>query len=896
MTEHCPIRMPGSTVDDVTIEVRLLGDVAVQSDGVPLDVGHARQRCVLAALLVDANRPVTADALIERVWSGRPPQRARPTLSSYLSRLRALLANTEMSLHRTPGGYLLAVEPSVVDLYLFRALAAAGRHDEALRLWRGAPFGPLDTPWLSEVRIAWEAERFAVELDRNDAVLAAGGYADLLRELPIRADEHPYDERLAGQLMVAWQRAGRRADALRLYERMRRRLAEELGTDPGPALQRLHRRILSEGPAYAPPVPQQLPAAPPAFTGRERELAVLDSLPAVVTVSGTAGVGKTALVVHWAHRAAARFPDGRLYADLHGFDPRGTAADPARVLRDFLDGLGVPPSRIPDGTQAQVALYRSALSGRRMLIVLDNAADAGQVRPLLPSAPGCCVVVTSRLRLTGLAALDGARDLPLDLPTEEEAYTLLAARIGTARLAADPIAAREAIARCARLPLALALTAARAAAHPEFPLATITAGLDTLSGTPRTVFSWSYRALSPGAARMFRLFGAIPSPDVGVSTMASVAGLPLARARVLLDELAEAHLLTEPQPGRYTCHDLLRAYAAELSGETDRRTAAHRLLDHLLHTARDATAAIHGPWLSLELPAPLPGVRPEPITGEQAAARWFSTELAVLLAAGEHAARHGFATYAWRLGSTVACFLELQGRLTDWAAVQRIALEVVTDHTGQAHAEYGLGRALAALGDYEEARDHLCRAATGYAALGDRRGQARTDHQLGVVSSRLGRDHEAVTHTRRALARYRATGDRHGEASMLNNLGRSLARLGDHHRALVSCEQALVLTRELGDRCGQATAWDSLGHLSHRLGRPGAARHCYRTALRLYRELGGRSYYEAQVLTHLGDLDDDDPIALWQEALDILDGLGHPDATGVRSRLERHRTFRPTVP
>jgi NB-ARC domain len=364
------------------------------------------------------------------------------------------------------------------------------------------------------------------------------------------------------------------------------------------------------GPAV--PVPAQLPPAVPAFIGRDAELASLDALlhpkaaaagPATVVIaalSGTAGVGKSALAVHWAHRAAAQFPDGQLYVNLRGFDPDGAAMEPSEALRGFLDALGAPATRIPESLSAQAGLYRTLLAGKRILVVLDNAKDAGQVRPLLPGSPGCLAIVTSRNQLTGLVATDSAYAMTLDLLGSGDARELLALRLGSRRVAREPDAVDEIIAGCARLPLALTIAAARAAGSPSFPLAVLatelreaTRALDPLNGGDpatdvRAVFSWSYHALTTDAARLFRRLGLHPGPDIALPAAASLAAIPQDRARALLGELTRAHLLAEHAPGRYAFHDLLRAYATELARAHDsqnvRNAAAHRVLDHYLHT------------------------------------------------------------------------------------------------------------------------------------------------------------------------------------------------------------------------------------------------------------------------------------------------------------------------
>ncbi|MGW6930453.1 BTAD domain-containing putative transcriptional regulator [Lentzea sp. NPDC054927] len=566
------------------MEFGLLGTVEVRVGDRVVDVGHSRQRCVLAVLLVEANRLVPVDVLVDRVWGEQVPHRARNAVAGYVSRLRQALPD-EVRIVGRQGGYVLTVDPMSVDLHRFDHLVARARVEpdeavvllaDALELWRGEAFSTLDTPWLASVRSALEARRLAALLDRNDLALEQGRHTELLAELDATAAAFPLDERLAGQLMLALYRCGRQADALLRYEQVRLRLADELGADPGPELRLLHKKILTADlalPVGQPAVvPRQLPAPPRSFAGRARELTALDAVlsgrhPVVAAVSGMPGVGKTALALHWAHRVAARFPDGQLYVNLRGFDPSGAVMTPDEAVRVMLGALGLDPLA---GLDAQVSQYRSALADKRMLILLDNARDADQVRSLLPGSPGCLVLVTSRIRLTGLVAADGAHPVAVDLLSEQESRDLLADRLGAHRIA-DSAATAEIITRCAGLPLALTVVAARAACT-GFPLRAIAAelseGLDPFDGGDpatdvRTVFSWSYRAVGPQAARLFRLLGLHPGPDVSVEDAAALFGAP--QVRPLLAELTRAHLLAERRPGRYVLHDLLRAYAVELA-------------------------------------------------------------------------------------------------------------------------------------------------------------------------------------------------------------------------------------------------------------------------------------------------------------------------------------------
>ncbi|MFJ6198071.1 ATP-binding protein [Micromonospora sp. NPDC092111] len=667
-----------------------------------------------------------------------------------------------------------------------------------------------------------------------------------------------------------------------------------------------------------PLVPRQLPAAVRHFAGRSAQLATLTALLAepagppgtvpISTIGGTAGVGKTALAVHWAHQVADRFPDGQLYVNLRGFDPEAPALSPAEAVAGFLEALAVPPERIPVGLAAQAALYRSLLVGRRILVVLDNARDADQVRPLLPSSPGCLVLVTSRNQLPGLATTEGARPLFLGLLSPAEGRGLLSRRLGADRVAAEPDAVDRIVAAAAGLPLALAIVAARAATYPDFELArladelTATRGaLDAFDGGEastdvRAVLSWSYRGLDPAAADLFRLLGTHPGPDVSVPAAASLAAVEPAEVRRPLADLTRANLLAEHTPGRYALHDLLRAYAAEQAVATDsaphRRDALHRLLDHYLHTACAADLLLHRHRDDIDLPAAHPGTTIAVPRDRDAAWAWLAAEHRALLAAIALAADGGLPTHAWQLAWSVNTYLDRVGAWQDQSRVQELALRAATaagDRDGQARAHRNRAVACLRLGGYDEARDHLERSLRLYAELGDRVGGGRTELNLGILAERQGDHRRALDHAQRAHHLFETAGHAQGQANALNNIGWYHIQLGDYPRALDYCGRALARQQRTGNRYWEAHAWDSLGYAHHHLGRHRDAIDCYTHALALWREAGER-YYEATTLTHLGDSHDvtGEPRPArdaWRRALDVLDRLGHPDAAQVRTRL-----------
>jgi DNA-binding SARP family transcriptional activator/transcriptional regulator with XRE-family HTH domain len=678
----------------------------------------------------------------------------------------------------------------------------------------------------------------------------------------------------------------------------------------------LRRRVGAEPSS---PVPRLLPPDIADFVGRDAQLAELDGLlpdrPVAVVITavlGMAGVGKTALAVRWAHRVADRFPDGQLYVNLRGFDRAGAAMSPRAVVRQFLDAVGVPPQRVPVQPQAQVNLLRSLLADRRVLMVLDNAHDAEQVRPLLPGAPGCLVLVTSRSRLSSLVAAEGAHPVMLDVLSPAEARRLLARRLGAARVDADPCAAGQIVDECGRLPLALAIVAARAATHPELPLAglaeqlraahgrldALAAGDDDATTDVRTVFSWSYRALSAPATRLIRLLGLHPGPDVSEPAVASLAGLSVTGVRPLLAELTAAHLVTEPAPGRYGLHDLVRAYAVELTatatGAADRQAATRRLLDHYLHTAHAASTLLDAHREPITITVPEPGSAAEPLADRGQAMAWFSAEHRVLPAVVRHAADDGFDGHAWQLAWTLVPFLRRQGHWCDWATTQTVALDAARrlgDPARQAHAHRAIGLAYSSLGRDDDAIAQFRAALDILAKLGNPTAEGNIHLAYGAVFERRGDYGRALEHARRAIELFQISGHRAGLARALNNAGWCRANLGNHRMALGFCRRALALLREIDDRMGEADTLASLGYVHGRLGDCQRAVDSYQAALTIFRQNGER-HHEADTLGHLGDVrlaagEPDAARDAWRQALTILDELGHPDAEQVRAKLDR---------
>ncbi|MEU9456902.1 BTAD domain-containing putative transcriptional regulator [Streptomyces sp. NPDC048277] len=924
-----------------------------------MDLGSPQQRAVLAALLLRRRRSVSVSELVDAVWGEDPPPAAVSVLRTYVSRLRKVLQPSRTTqesaqiILSTADGYLAELPAERLDLDVFeqqvseaRRLRAVGQEfaagellHVALGRWEGTALAGVPGPLAEAERVRLSEVRLAALENRFDLDIRLGHHHNVIPELTALVGEHPLRERLCRLLMLALYRSGRQAEALAAYRATRRDLVTELGVEPGPELQDLHDRILTADPslksgapasaateptAQTAPVaeqrvtPAQLPPKITAFAGRIRELEELrallpehDGRPATVVIhamAGMAGVGKTALAVHWAHEIAHRFPDGQLYINLRGFDPADTITAPEEAVRVFLDALGVSPQRIPSDLDAQTGLYRSLLADRRMLILLDNARDSDQVRPLLPGAAGCMAIVTSRNSLTGLVTGHGAHPLTLRPLAVTEAHGLLARRLGEARLTAEPQAIHEISARCGQLPLALAIVAARAAAHPGFPLSAIAKELSEsadsldaftggdLSSDLQAVFSWSHRALSTPAARLFRLLGLHHGPDISAPAAAALAGLPLRPTRRLLGELTHAHLLMEHRPGRYTLHDLLRVHAGERvldeDSQLDRDRAVDRLLAWYLHTA-DATYPHLTPNRRR---VPLDPVPPdcEPLqfhTYDQAL-KWCDGERANLVAAIHQAAATGRHAVAWRLTRTLSGFYYLRSHLHDWLDTARTGLTAARagdDITVQAWALYNLASALTIGSHYDEAIEYYTQSMTLYQEVNDPIGGAMTLGNLGNLYLQTNQLTKAIECTRESLVVIRDTGDTWSEGISLANLGDAYQRLGRFDEALTHLQEALTVLQAIGDRWVEGVTLDVLGMVHHRLGHHDNAIETYYQAIEAHRDVGNR-WGEGHTLRHLGDLHQktDEPDAartIWQQALTLFEELDHPDAEEMRNKL-----------
>ncbi|GIF26522.1 DNA-binding SARP family transcriptional activator/tetratricopeptide (TPR) repeat protein [Actinoplanes tereljensis] len=857
----------------MTVRFTVLGPVRLWVGDAEVDPGAPKQVALLAMLLVAGGRPVGLAELVAALWGSEPPASAVNIVHRFVGALRRLIEPelparaTGRWLLASAGGYRIDAGPDSLDLLRFRDLGRQARYAEALDLWQGPAGAGLPASVRTEPSVAaLNLEHATVAKAAADAALTTG--TDAARLLPgvgRAADLAPFDEPLQARFIRLLRAAGRPGDAQARFWTVADRLAGEFGLDPGPEL------TAALGDAAT---PAQLPADLPAFAGRAAELARAMSLldtgqapPAVLitAIGGMAGVGKTALAVHWAHRVADRFPDGQLYVNLRGFDPQSAPVEPAEALRGLLRTLDAGPGDQGAGLAELSARFRTRTAGRRMLLVLDNARDEKQVRPLLPASPSCLVIVTSRNLLGGLVAADGAIPLPLDRLGDRESRDLLIRRLGADRAGAEPDAVAEIVARCAGLPLALSIVAARAALHPSFPLDALAEELRAAHGSleafagaetavdARAVFSWSYRALTPAAARLFRLLGVHPGPDLSAPAAASVAGLPADRVRPLLRELVRAQLLTESAPGRFGFHDLLRAYAIELADD-EAPAARERMLDHYLHSALPANRLLNPGAHPIPVAEPAGGVTPERVDDEKQAFTWYRAEEAVLFETVPLAVRHGLDRHAVLLGRVTYSYLRRQmapDRVIAMMTIASAAVDRLGDDVLRGAVSLNLAGLYVQAGRLDLADDEYRRALAGFERMADLVGQTAVHQGLASSSDRRGAHHETIRHAERALAISRRIGDRGAELRALGGLAWARTQLGDYR-------DALALARDLADlSAGADTAdagamWHTIGYAHLRLGEHDRAIEILGRAAELL-ELAGERLLSGLTLGHLGE-------------------------------------------
>ncbi|MFC4584830.1 AfsR/SARP family transcriptional regulator [Sphaerisporangium corydalis] len=946
------------------MEFRILGPVELWSREQRHDLDWARERLVLAILLMTPGRAVPIRSIIGRVWDDNPPGKARARLQSSIARLRGRLQEIgdvgDARLRGISGAYILETDVENIDYHRFRRLRAEARasadagetdhaiglYHEAAKLWRGEPLAGLHGTWAETTRANLENEMLGSTMERVTLQHGVGEHTRLIAELSELVTRFPFDERLVELLMRTLYVSGRQADALAAYRQAQGRLNDQVGTEAGPALQELHQRILLHDPTLLPetrarktagnPPPNDLPRDIPTFTGRTAELARLTSAEVlgamavpVLAVDGMPGVGKTAFAVHLAHLLTDRYPDGRLFLDLHGHSAHRQTVDPAAALDRLLRHLGVPGEGIPEDLDARAALWRKELARRKVLIVLDNAAGHEQISHLLPGVPGCLVIVTSRRRLAGL---DGVESLSLDVLPAEDSATLLDRAAGTRRvLESEHVAAVTRL--CGHLPLALQLVGSRLRHRPALSVADLAERLGRddqrlteIRAESRHIiaaFRLSYEELAENQRRAFVWLGYHPGLEFTAHSSAALFGLPLADAEQLLDDLLDQHLIAEPRPGRYRFHDLIRDYAVSLSGErpeSERTDALHRLFDYYLFVTDRADRLLyqHRRRIPVEVKAP-PRTSPALATADQAG-RWLSTELENLLRLTLHASDNGWTRHAALLPHILSRHLSLWRHAADAIRVHTRAInawQLLGDRPGVARAMTDLSEALWRTGRLDECLDVAAQALRIQQALGDEQGVAEVFGQCGLahwhrsefdlamgcfeqalkikrgLNDRYGMalslnqiagvahdtgDYRAASdRLREVLALHEEDGNLHGHRVVLNNLGEVEARRGQYTSALSYYERAAAIVPETSPK-DTATLLHNTANVLQHLDRYGEALERYKNALRIYREIGDRRC-EAQTLNSIGDAHQrarrhQTALEFYDRALQAIQGIG----------------------
>lgn len=844
----------------------VLGPLRVVVEGKDVDLDQPMLRRLLAVLLCDANSPVSAEALAESLWESSPPASARKTLQLYVHRLRKKLGDPARIVHG-PAGYRLVVQPGECDADEMRQLVAnahatvdpgrrAGVLRKALALWRGVPLAEFaDVPAVLAVSEALTDRWLAVLAERVDVDLELGRHDDLVAELTEVVARHPLHERFRAQLMLALYRCGRQADALATYHQMREVLRDELGVDPSDALHTRYQEVLRADPALDLPVrprrprPAQLPAPPRDFSGRTEELGELDDAVAgagLVTISaiaGAAGVGKTALALQWAHLRRADFPDGQLYADLRGA-ATAEPVDAAHALGEFLRALGVRAEHVPQDLDSAAALYRSLVADRRMLVLLDNAHNADQVRPLLPGTSTTVTLVTSRSRLAGLVAINGARRLLLTPLHPYESLELLMALLGGRRIAAEPDAAAAVAEACGHLPLALRIAAANLLDQPRRRLADFLDDLtrnrlsaltvaDDDQAAVRSVFALSYERLEPVARTVFRRLGLVPELDATPELAAALEGIDAGRGARLLEVLYDAHLLDSRTPGRYVFHDLIGLYANERAQTEEDRQSREEALDRLYAWYVGKLAAADRLLLPYR-PAVVEADPAAPFDTALEALAWLDDERSNLVALVHHAVSTGRHVEAWRIPFLLGGYFEHRGTWSLGASLHRYAVDAVMK-LDATHVEVPVrvqfSISLVHLGRVDEAVREQQRCLAIARESGNTQREAAIYNNLGWMYNELGDTVRAVASYEAALELFTAADDRGYLTITLQNLGDAKSLLGDFAGGVADLERSLAIARE-DDLVGQqGDSLVSLGQVHARAGRHHDAVRYFRSAL-----------------------------------------------------------------
>lgn len=864
------------------ITIRVLGPVCVDRLGDLVDCGPPQQQATLAVLAINLGASTPVARIIDAIWGDDAPSSAPGTVRTCVYRLRkifAAVAPDAVHIDSTSQGYVLrAVHPDVVDMHRFARLVNEARANtdtappdqaddlrQAIDLWRGSAFLGLDGEYFENERHRLAGERVSASVRWCEAVLDAGQPDRVVSTLREAIAFDPFKERPYELLILALVLLSRRAEALSTYEAIRRRLADELGIDPGPGLRELHQRVLQDDPTLltathpaqrVPPpslVPAQLPTELSSFCGRDAEVAeVLATLAPITFVHGTAGVGKTTLAVHIAHRIAPRFPDGQLFVNLRGFDRADAPVQPSQAIKSILIGFGIPAAQLPDDEAALAAGYRSVMADKRCLIVLDNARDSMQILPLLPGHPRCAVIVTSRAMLTRLVTVVDPHVVALDLLSSHAAEDLLRARLGDARIDAEPLATRQIVARCARLPLALAITAARASLLPHLTLAGL---VDELSDADqaldafhhmnpdldvRSVISWSYLALSPETARLFRLLAIHPGVMFDTTVAANLLGTTRSAALPMLHELARANLIHQHRPRFFTWHDLIRAAATEEAKKypQDRVAAFGRIVGYYLQSMSRAAAVIStnhtlAPGVSTDDAA----LTTESFADYDAAISWISDRYQTILSLIDECVRLRHHSAAWQLAWCLRHFQDRQGHWADLLAVQRIVLtsaQAAGDLDGVAHAHRGIARAMTLHKDYAAAQRHILAAATIYQDIGDGVELAYCKRQHAMIAELLGDTEGAFTSAREALDIFRELDWKPGIAASLSSVGHYATLTGSPGQGIAFCEEAIAMLDEADEPYGLAMTWGTLGYVYYSIGEYQRSAHACEEALRIH--------------------------------------------------------------
>jgi DNA-binding SARP family transcriptional activator/Tfp pilus assembly protein PilF len=864
------------------MEFRVLGPTELWSAGQQADIGAARERGVLAILLLTPRTIVPAEALIDRMWGTRPPPKARESLSVYVARLRASLRQAEDSVRLAgrANGYVLDVDPEMVDLHQFRRLRrqadsmiASGDYDhaatllrEADALWRGQALAGIRGDWVARMRDSLEEERRAAILARVECELELGRHADLVGELRGLMAQYPLDETFIAHQMTALYWSGRPGDALTLYRETRCRLVDEQGTEPGPVLAELHQRILRRDPELTVRLATrrldqaaQLDTLPPEtaeFVGRADELALLarepGETPRISVIEGMPGVGKTALAVRAARMIAHQYPDGMFYLSFHAHDPGSPALDSAEALHRLLRMLSVPATQIPDTVGERAAIWRAQLSRRRAIVVLDDAARHDQIRPLLPISGRCLILITTRRKLPDL---EGARVLNLDVLPVDEAVGLFR-RIAGPGATGDVEEVTSAVQLCGRLPLAIQLAAGRLAqGHPR-RLADL---IEELAHTPAklggngpaspeviSAFDLSYRALEPDHQRFFRRLGVNPCQDFSLQGAAALGGGTLAEAEKSLAALLDHHLLVRAPAGQFRFHDLIRGYAAVRASRDDpaaeQRQAAARLLDYYLYTADQADRVLHPFRNRIPVSVSYPPATSPALGTQEDAASWLELEWRNILQAAKYAGRHEWKRQCADLTHVLAGFVEIRGYWDDAIDAQTLALQAcreLADPARIARASLELSVVSQQSGRHEATLALAEEAAATYQTLADQRGLAEALDQIGLVNQRAARSREALAYFLEASTLYGNAADTHGMATALSHTGIACWHLGRYPDALTYLSEALTLHRDVGDRRGEAKMLNNLGKMQLHCGHHREALESFERSLEIFDDIGG---------------------------------------------------------